>query len=84
VKAAYQEIARINARVRDKLLKRARKQGMVNQDEIIELVEAWKHAATPIGRHRQHDTRSNDPHVSSPHASSPGTTTRNDHYAPCR
>ena len=41
MKAAYQEIARIDARVREKLLKRARKQGMTNQDEIVDLVEAW-------------------------------------------
>jgi hypothetical protein len=49
--AAYQEIARIDAQVRDKLLKRARKQGMVNQDEIVELVEAWKRAAERVDRH---------------------------------
>jgi hypothetical protein len=55
MKDAYQEIARIDARVRDKLLKRARKQGMVNQDQIVELVEAWKRAATPIDKHRKHD-----------------------------
>jgi hypothetical protein len=55
MKTAYQEIARIDARVRDKLLKRARKQGMVNQDEIIKLVEAWKCAAAPIDRRRKHD-----------------------------
>ena len=54
MKAAYLEIARIDARVRDKLLKRARKQGMVNQDEIIELVEAWKGAAARVDRHRKH------------------------------
>ncbi len=54
MKAAYQEIACIDARVKDKLLKRARKQGMVNQDEVIELVEAWKRAATRIDRHRKH------------------------------
>jgi hypothetical protein len=52
--AAYQEIARIDAQVRDKLLKRAGKQGMVNQDEIIELVEEWKRAATRIDRQRKH------------------------------
>jgi hypothetical protein len=44
MKDAYLEIARIDARVRDKLLKLARKQGMTNQDEVIELVEAWKEA----------------------------------------
>ena len=37
--------AHIDARVRDKLLKRARKQGIVNQEQAIELVEAWKQAA---------------------------------------
>ena len=41
MKDAYSEIARIDTRVRDKLLKRARKLGMTNQDEIPELVEAW-------------------------------------------
>jgi hypothetical protein len=54
MKAAYQEIARIDARVRDKLLKRARKQGMVNQNEVIELVEAWKRAAARVSKRRNH------------------------------
>ena len=48
---------RIDARVRDKLLKRARRLGLTNQDEdeVIKLVEAWKHAAARIDRkHRQH------------------------------
>jgi hypothetical protein len=53
LKAAYREIARIDARVRNKLLKRARTQGMVNQEEVIELVEAWKRAATRIDRQRK-------------------------------
>jgi hypothetical protein len=58
MKAAYQEIARIDAQVRDKLLKRARKHGMVNQDEVIELVEAWKRAAARVDRkHLQHKGR---------------------------
>ena len=57
LKAAYHEIARIDARVRNKLLKRAQKQGMVNQDEVIELVEAWKRAATRIDRQRKHGSR---------------------------
>jgi hypothetical protein len=47
-KAVYCEIARIDARIREKLLKRARKQGMVNQDEVIQLVEEWKCAAARI------------------------------------
>ena len=38
-------MAHIDAWVRDKLLKRVRKHGIVNQEEAIELVEAWKHAA---------------------------------------
>jgi hypothetical protein len=41
MKDAYSEIACIDARVRDKMLKWARKRGMTNQDEIVELVEAW-------------------------------------------
>jgi cell division protein FtsL len=36
---ASEEVARIDARIRDKLLKRARKQGMTSQDELIKLVE---------------------------------------------
>jgi hypothetical protein len=55
MKDAYLEIVRIDARVKDKLLKRARRQGMTNQDEIIELIEAWKRAATRVSRHRKHD-----------------------------
>jgi hypothetical protein len=45
----------LTARRRDKLLKRARKQGMTSRGEVIELVEAWKRAATRIDRkHRRH------------------------------
>jgi hypothetical protein len=55
MKDAYREIARIDAQVRDKLLKRARKQGMINQDEVIELIDAWKRAAVRIDKHRKHD-----------------------------
>ncbi len=51
---AYSEIARIDAGVQEKLLKRARKQEMTDQDEIIELAEAWKRAATRVSRRRQH------------------------------
>ena len=54
MKAAYLEIARIDAKIRDKLLKRARKQGMTSQGEVIELVEAWKRAAARVSRHRKH------------------------------
>ena len=42
---ASEAAAHIDAWVRDKLLKRAREQGIVNQEEAIELVEAWKRAA---------------------------------------
>lgn len=53
--AAYQEIARIDARVRDKLLKRAQRLGMTTkQDEVIELIEDWKRAATRVDKHRKH------------------------------
>ena len=47
LKAACLEEAasHIDAWVRDKLLKRVRGHGVVNQEEAIELVEAWKHAA---------------------------------------
>jgi len=47
LKAACRETAaRIDARIRDKLLKRARKQGMANEREVLELIEAWKRAAS--------------------------------------
>lgn len=55
LKAAYQEIARIDAEVRDKLLKRARKQGMVNQGEVIELVKNWKRAAARVDKRRRRE-----------------------------
>jgi hypothetical protein len=42
---ASEVAAHIDAWIRDKLLKRAREQGIVNQEEAIELVEAWKRAA---------------------------------------
>jgi hypothetical protein len=52
---ALEEVARIDARVRDRLLKRARKQGMTSQDEVIKLVEVWNRAAARADRkHRQH------------------------------
>ena len=55
MKDAYSEIARIDAGVQEKLLKRARKQGMTDQDEIIELAEAWKRAAARVSRHHKHE-----------------------------
>ena len=52
---ASEEVARIDARISDKLLKRARKQGMTSQDEAIKLVELWKRAAARTDRkHRRH------------------------------
>ena len=42
---ASEAASHIDAWVRDKLLKRVRGHGVVNQEEAIELVEAWKHAA---------------------------------------
>jgi hypothetical protein len=51
---AYAEIARIDARVRDKLVKRARRQGMTKQGEIIKLIEEWKRVAMRSDRHRKH------------------------------
>ena len=44
MKSVYHEIAHIDTQVRDKLLKRARKQGMVSQDG----------AAAQIDGHRKH------------------------------
>jgi hypothetical protein len=44
-RAASQAAAHIDAKVKTKLLKRARKQGMTNEREVTELVEAWKRAA---------------------------------------
>ena len=54
MKDAYAEIARIDAQVKDKLLKRARRQGMTNQDEIIQVIEAWKRATTRVSKRRKH------------------------------
>jgi hypothetical protein len=55
---AAKEVARIDAKVRKKLLKRARKHGMT-EAEGIELAETWKHAARSMkhlhlgtGRHQ--------------------------------
>ena len=55
---ASEAAARIEARIKDKLLKRARKHGMT-EAEAIELAEMWKHAAWPnphlgSGRHKAH------------------------------
>jgi hypothetical protein len=48
--AASEAAARIDAKVKDKLLKRARRQGMTNAREATELVEAWKRAARETKR----------------------------------
>ena len=59
-RAAAKEVARIDAKIRKKLIKRARKHGMT-EAEAIELAEAWKHSARPTehlhlgsGRHKAH------------------------------
>ena len=57
-RAAAKEVTRIDARIRKKLLKRARKHGMT-EAEAIELAEMWKHAAWPnphlgSGQHKAH------------------------------
>jgi hypothetical protein len=44
--AAAKWAARTDAKIRKKLLKRARKHGMT-EAEMIELAEMWKHAARP-------------------------------------
>ena len=49
-RAAAEAVARIDARIKDKLTKRARKQGMTDEREVTELVEAWKRAA----KHTKH------------------------------
>ena len=43
--AASMAAARIDAGVKDKLLKRTRKQGMTDEREAAELIGAWKRAA---------------------------------------
>jgi hypothetical protein len=48
--AAAKAAARIDTRVKDKLMKRARKHGMTDEREVTELVEAWKQAA----KHTKH------------------------------
>jgi hypothetical protein len=54
LKAICQEtaaaVASIDAKLRDKLLKRARKQGITNEAEATELIEAWKRAARKTKR----------------------------------
>jgi hypothetical protein len=56
MKGAYLEIAHIDARIMDKLLKRTRRLGMTaNQDEVIELIQEWKRAAARIDKQRKHD-----------------------------
>ena len=57
-RAAAKEVARIDAKIRKKLIKRARKHGMT-EAEAIELAETWTHAAWPnlplgSGRHKAH------------------------------
>ena len=53
--AASEETDHIDARIRAKLLKRAHKQGITDQDEALALIEAWKRAARKTKRlHSQH------------------------------
>jgi hypothetical protein len=57
-RAAAKEVERLDAKIRKKLLMRARKHGMT-EAEAIELAETWKHAAWPnlplgSGRHKAH------------------------------
>jgi len=49
-RAAAEAAARIDARVKNTLMKRARKQGITDEREVTELVEAWKRAA----KHTKH------------------------------
>jgi len=49
-RAAAEAAAHIDARIKDKLMNRARKQGMTDEREVTELVEAWKRAA----KHTKH------------------------------
>jgi hypothetical protein len=51
---AAEVVAHIDAKVRDKLLKRVRKQGLTNEIGI-ELAEAWKRAAKKTKRLHRHD-----------------------------
>jgi hypothetical protein len=55
---ASKAAARIDAGIKDKLLKRARKHGMTGEREVTELVEAWKQAA----RHTKHLHRGDKKH----------------------
>lgn len=54
LKAISQEtaaaVASIDAKLRDKLLKRARKQGLTSEVEATELIKAWKRAARKTKR----------------------------------
>jgi hypothetical protein len=43
--AASMAAARIDAGIKDKLLKRARKHGITDEREVAELIDAWKRAA---------------------------------------
>jgi hypothetical protein len=52
---ASEAAASIDAKIRDKLLKRARKHGMTSGGEAAELAEVWKQAASKTKRlHLEH------------------------------
>jgi hypothetical protein len=70
--AAAKWAARTDAKIRKKLLKRARKHDMT-EAEKIELAETWKHAARSVkhqhlgsGRHKAHQADEGRPGVSDP------------------
>jgi hypothetical protein len=44
-RAAAKAVEQIDAKVKTKLMKRARRQGMTNEGEVTALVQAWKQAA---------------------------------------
>jgi hypothetical protein len=49
VNAARREVSKADARVRERLLRRARKHGL-SEAEAAELAETWKRAARPTRR----------------------------------
>jgi hypothetical protein len=52
--AASEATVRIDAKVKNTLMKRARRQGMIDAREVTELVDAWKRAARHTKRlHRE-------------------------------
>jgi hypothetical protein len=63
-RAASKAAAQIDARIKTKLVKRALKHGMTDENEVLALAEEWKQAARMAGAVDVQDVLGNRPNAS--------------------